>query len=436
MAFRHLPSGRAARPATLALCFLIMVAVYSLIAPTDSASAAQVTVAWDPDTSPGVAGYNVYWGTVSKNYSWYANTATQTTYTVPSLTEGATYYFAATAYDATRTESGFSSEVAYTVPAACTYAVSPASQSFGAGGGTANTNVSTGVACNWTTSNTSPWISIASGASGTGSGTVAYTAAPNTGTASRTAGLTVAGRILTITQAGVQTYTLSVSTSGSGSGTVTSNPSGTSFSAGTSVTLTAAPGATSTLAGWSGACSGTATSCTVTMNANAGVTATFNLQTYSITATAGTGGSISPSGSVSVNGGASQAFAIAPATGYTVANVLVDGSSVGAVSSYTFSGITANHSIQASFAHSQVSYTLTVTKSGSGSGTVTSSSWGTTFKQGTRVTLYANAQRSSTFGGWSGACSGQSSTCTVVMTGNTTVTATFNSTNGVSHAGQ
>ncbi|HME41924.1 MAG TPA: BACON domain-containing carbohydrate-binding protein [Syntrophorhabdales bacterium] len=424
MAFGHLPCGRAARLVQLALTILATIFTYSLASP-DSASAAQATIAWDPDTSPGVAGYKAHWGTVSRNYSWSADAATQTTYTVPSLSQGATYYFAATAYDAAGNQSGYSNEVSYTVPSACTYAISPASQSIGAGGGTANTNVSTGTGCNWTTSNSTSWISINSGVSGTGSGTVTYSATANTGAPSRTAAFTIAGQILTITQAGAPTYTLSVSTSGTGSGTVTNNPSGTTFVTGTSVTLTATPGANSTFVGWSGPCAGTGT-CTVTMNANLSVTAAFNLQKYTISASAGSGGSISPSGSVSVNAGTGQSFTITPSSGYQVAAVTADGSSVGAVTSYAFSNVTANHTISASFtALTPATYTLTIGTTGAGSGTVSSSPSGTTFNAGTPVTLTATAGPNSTFAGWSGACSGTSSSCTVAMNSNLSVQASF-----------
>ena len=72
-------------------------------------------------------------------------------------------------------------------------------------------------------------------------------------------------------------------------------------------------------------------------------------QKYTITATAGEGGSITPNGDVSVKEGASQTFAIAADNGYEIADVLVDGSSVGAVESYTFSDVKANHTISASF---------------------------------------------------------------------------------------
>ena len=72
-------------------------------------------------------------------------------------------------------------------------------------------------------------------------------------------------------------------------------------------------------------------------------------QKYTITATAGEGGSITPAGEVSVKEGASQTFAIAAQDGYAIADVLVDGQSVGAVDSYTFENVTANHTIAALF---------------------------------------------------------------------------------------
>ena len=72
-------------------------------------------------------------------------------------------------------------------------------------------------------------------------------------------------------------------------------------------------------------------------------------QKYTITATAGEGGSITPNGDVSVKEGASQTFAIAAGNGYEIADVLVDGNSVGAVESYTFDEVKANHTISVSF---------------------------------------------------------------------------------------
>jgi hypothetical protein len=83
------------------------------------------------------------------------------------------------------------------------------------------------------------------------------------------------------------------------------------------------------------------------VSANHTVNATFN---PIITATAGTGGSISPSGSRAVTSGGSQAYTIIPYTGYHVSDLQVDGSSVGAVTSYTFSSVTVPHTISVTFA--------------------------------------------------------------------------------------
>jgi hypothetical protein len=71
---------------------------------------------------------------------------------------------------------------------------------------------------------------------------------------------------------------------------------------------------------------------------------------FTITASAGTGGTIDPAGAVSVLPGGSQSYNIAPNDCYHVADVLVDGSSVGAVTVYAFDNVAASHTIDASFA--------------------------------------------------------------------------------------
>jgi hypothetical protein len=82
------------------------------------------------------------------------------------------------------------------------------------------------------------------------------------------------------------TYELSVTLAGTGAsrGTVTSSPAGIAcgtdctetYTAGTQVTLTASMGTGAKFAGWSGACTGTSTTCLVTMDAARSVTATFS----------------------------------------------------------------------------------------------------------------------------------------------------------------
>ena len=68
-----------------------------------------------------------------------------------------------------------------------------------------------------------------------------------------------------------------------------------------------------------------------------------------IQASAGAGGTISPSGKVSVNAGADQTFKIIPDNGYKILSVKVDGVSIGAKTSYTFHNVSANHTITATF---------------------------------------------------------------------------------------
>ena len=70
---------------------------------------------------------------------------------------------------------------------------------------------------------------------------------------------------------------------------------------------------------------------------------------YTIKAVAGAGGSISPTGNVSVREGADQAFTITPDKGYTVSNVKIDSNSIGAVKSYTFENVSKAHTIEVIF---------------------------------------------------------------------------------------
>ena len=70
---------------------------------------------------------------------------------------------------------------------------------------------------------------------------------------------------------------------------------------------------------------------------------------YKITASANAGGTISPSGTVSVKKNTSQVFTVTPSTGYKIKSVTVDGADKGAVSTYTFSNVTAAHTITVAF---------------------------------------------------------------------------------------
>lgn len=271
------------RPDFLSLVFLF--SILALLFTGISAHAAQVSLAWSEAT--GATGYKLYYGTASGNYAYYVDAGAATSKTLSDLSTGATYYFAATSYDGSGAQSGYSSEVSYTVPSACTYSISPTGVSVSASGATGSITVTTQSGCAWTAGSAASWMTITSGASGTGSGTVNYSVAANTATSSRTAASTVASSSFTVTQAAATTPT-----------TPTTPTSSTS---------------------------------------------------YAITASAGSGGSISPSGSVSVTSGASKTFTITPKSGYSVKSVTVDGKSKGALSSYTFSNVTAKHTISVTF---------------------------------------------------------------------------------------
>ncbi len=242
-------------------------------------------------------------------------------------------------------------------------------------------------------------------------------------------------------------FTLSVGKTGSGHGQVTSSPAGIacgatcsySFAAGTLVTLTATPASDSTFTGWSGACTGTATTCEVPMTAAKSVTATFTASTYTLTVTkSGSGNGQVTSTPPGIACGTTCSHSYAEGTLVTLtATPASDSTFTGWSGACTGTAatcevpMTAVKSVTATFTAS--TYTLTVTKTGGGSGQVTSTppgiNCGTTcshsYAAGTLVTLTATPAKNSTFTGWSGACTGTAARCKVPMTAAKSVTATF-----------
>jgi len=256
---------------------LIIILVFAAILLSGMpARAAEITLAWDPNVEPDLSGYKVYSGTASRNYSGTVDVGNWTSCVMGGLEPGRTYYFAAKAYNAAGSESDYSAEVVYSVPAACSFSLSPGSQSYGPEGGTGSVSLSTASTCSWTAVSGASWLTVTAGASGTGPGSVSFAVAANTASASRTATLSIGGQVFTVSQSG---------------------------------------------------CTGA----------------------FTISASAGPGGTISPAGTSTVTGGGSKTYTITPKIGYVISSVQVDGAGVGAVSAYTFSAVSANHTIKALF---------------------------------------------------------------------------------------
>ena len=104
-------------------CYVSMMAAFAVITmlsccggggltPTTNSLAGQANLAWDPpDISTDVTGYMIHYGTASGSYSQSIDVGNTTSYTVSNLTNGKTYYFAVTAYNAVGYQSIYSNEV-------------------------------------------------------------------------------------------------------------------------------------------------------------------------------------------------------------------------------------------------------------------------------------------------------------------------------------
>ena len=157
----------------------------------------------------------------------------------------------------------------------------------------------------------------------------------------------------------VNTYTATFNKNG---GDTEANPTTRTTNYNTTVTLPTAPTRTGyTFSSWNTAANGSGTVFTASTAVTNDITvyAQWVASSHTITPSAGANGSISPSGATSVNDGASQTFTITPSANYHVADVLVDSVSVGAVTSYEFTNVIADHTISVTFA---------ITSSGSGGG--------------------------------------------------------------------
>ena len=104
---------------------------FVLLAPV-CAWAGSVTLVWDPVSSPALAGYTLHYGPSAGTYTTTVDVGNTTSRTVSNLAEGATLYFAVTAHDSAGASSGYSNEVAKSIPYANPVADFSASTQSGA----------------------------------------------------------------------------------------------------------------------------------------------------------------------------------------------------------------------------------------------------------------------------------------------------------------
>jgi len=130
------------------------------------------------------------------------------------------------------------------------------------------------------------------------------------------------------------------------------------------------------------------------VTANQTINVTFVASTYTITATTGANGSISPTGKTTVNYGDSRVYTFIPNTGYVINSIKVDGTNLTPApflplpSSYTFTNVTANHTIDVTFAVE----TFTITATASAHGSISPSGTTTVNYRGSQVyTITPNA---------------------------------------------
>jgi hypothetical protein len=147
----------------------------------------------------------------------------------------------------------------------------------------------------------------------------------------------------------------------------------------------------------------------------------FTIRVFMITASAGIHGSIAPGGTIPVARGAVQAFTVTPDPCYQVADVLVDGSSIGAAAGYTFSNVQADHTIAASFSVAPITLSTSV----AGGGSLTIAPLQPSYVCGDSVRLTAWPDSGWSFDHWTGGASGSTNPVTLVMTGNEMLAGVF-----------
>src|SRR5205085_5029040 len=107
-----------------------------------------------------------------------------------------TYEIAIDPSETSKIYAGTGNSVFGIISNGCSYTLSTnTATTFPVNGGSGSITVNTSAECKWTASSNANWISITSGSNGTGTGTVNFSVAPNSGSNFRTGSLTIAGQI-------------------------------------------------------------------------------------------------------------------------------------------------------------------------------------------------------------------------------------------------
>ncbi len=145
------------------------------------------------------------------------------------------------------------------------------------------------------------------------------------------------------------------------------------------------------------------------------------LNKYTITSSSGANGTVVPLGTLTLKAGTNPVYTMVPASRYHVVDVLVDGVSVGAVTSYTFANLSASHTISATFAIDMFPLTVVV----NGLGVVTRDQNQATYPSGTFIVLTATPDVGWEFTGWTGHVFTQFNPVGFLIDSAMTVNATF-----------
>jgi fibronectin type 3 domain-containing protein len=170
-----------------------------------AAWANSVSIGWNANSESDLTGYNVYRSSSSgSGYARINSSLIQTTsYQDYNVTAGQTCYYVVTAMNTRGQESRYSNEVKAVV--GCGYTISPTSRQHASTSGTGSISVTTSSGCPWNAKSSASWISITSGSSGQGSGTVTYSVSANTSSSTRMGSITVQDQSFTVSQSGIST---------------------------------------------------------------------------------------------------------------------------------------------------------------------------------------------------------------------------------------